>query len=86
MWLQPLMLLLHGEGLDSCAQESLFVHARLIKDHVGVSDETHLFFCGLAIGWADMQAPVNTFERTRAPMDEVVGAAAREVVPVERSA
>lgn len=72
MWLQTLMLLLHGEGLDSCAQESLYVHARLIKDYVGVSDETHLFFCGLAIGWRDPDAAVNNFARTRAPMGEVV--------------
>lgn len=72
MWLQTLMLLLEGEGLGSCAQESLYVHARLIKDYVGVSDETHLFFCGLAIGWPDKAAPVNNFERTRAPMSEVV--------------
>ncbi|MGE3691879.1 MAG: nitroreductase [Novosphingobium sp.] len=72
MWLQTLMLLLHGEGLASCAQESLYVHARLIKDFVGVNDETHLFFCGLAIGWADSEAPVNNFERTRAPIRDVV--------------
>jgi nitroreductase len=72
MWLQTLMLLLHGEGLGSCALESLFVHGRLIKDFVGVSDGTHLFFCGMAIGWPDLDAPVNRFERTRAPLSEVV--------------
>jgi nitroreductase len=72
MWLQTVMLLLAGEGLGSCAQESLFVHARLIKDFVGVSDETHLFFCGLAIGHPDPDAPINTFERTRAPIADVV--------------
>lgn len=72
MWLQTLMLLLHGEGLGSCPLESLFVHGRLIKDFVGVSDETHLFFCGLAIGWPDRDSPINRFERTRAPLGEVV--------------
>ena len=72
MWLQTLMLLLHGEGLGSCPLESLYVHGRLIKEFVGVSDETHLFFCGLAIGWPDPEAPVNRFERTRAPLSEVV--------------
>lgn len=72
MWLQTIMLLLVGEGLGSCPQESLFVHGRLIKDFVGVSDETHLFFCGMAIGHPDTQAALNQFERTRAPIGEAV--------------
>ncbi len=72
MWLQTIMLLLHGEGLGSCAQESLFVHGRLIKEFVGVSDETHVFFCGMAIGYPDPDAPLNLYPRPRAPLDEVV--------------
>jgi nitroreductase len=72
MWLQTVMLLLHGEGLGSCPQESLFVHGRLIKEFFGVSDETHIFFCGMAIGWPDPEAPLNRFTRSRAPLDEVI--------------
>ncbi|WP_374414032.1 nitroreductase [Novosphingobium colocasiae] len=72
MWLQTIMLLLREEGLDSCPQEYLSLHARLIKDHIGVSDETHILFCGLAIGHRDPDAPVNTFERPRLPLDQQV--------------
>jgi nitroreductase len=72
MWLQTVMLLLREEGLDSCAQEFLSLHAKLIKDHLGVNDETHLFFCGIAIGYRDPDAPVNTFDRPRVPLDEQV--------------
>jgi len=72
MWLQTVMLLLVGEGLASCPQESLFVHGRLIKHFVGVSDETHLLFCGMAIGYPDPDAPLNRFERSRAPIGEAV--------------
>ncbi|WP_245656542.1 nitroreductase [Novosphingobium naphthalenivorans] len=72
MWLQTIMLLLHGEGLGSCPQESLYVHGRLIKDFVGVDDDTHLFFCGLAIGHPDPEAPLNHFPRTRAAAGDVV--------------
>lgn len=72
IWLQTVMLLLRGEGLDSCPQESLYAHARLIKDFLGVSDATHVLWCGLAIGWRDPDAPINGYERTRAPLDEVV--------------
>ncbi|HEX8057238.1 MAG TPA: nitroreductase [Novosphingobium sp.] len=72
MWLQTIMLLLREEGLDSCAQESLAAHGRLIKDHIGVSDESHVFFCGLAIGYRDNEAPVNHYERSRMALDDVV--------------
>jgi nitroreductase len=69
MWLQTIMLLLRGEGLDSCPQEFMSLYARLIKDHIGVSDETHIFFCGIAIGHRDDEAAVNNFEREREPLD-----------------
>lgn len=69
MWLQTIMLLLREEGLDSCPQEFLALHARVIKDFIGVSDETHIFFCGIAIGYRDDAAPVNGFERQREPLD-----------------
>lgn len=72
MWLQTVMLLLREEGLDSCPQEYLWMHARLIKEFLGVSDETHIFFCGIAIGYRDEQAPINHFERPRIPLDEQV--------------
>jgi nitroreductase len=72
MWLQTIMLLLREEGLDSCPQEFLSLYGRLIKDHIGVSDETHIFFCGMAIGFRDPTAPVNNYERPRVPLDRQV--------------
>jgi len=69
MWLQTIMLLLREEGLDSCPQEFLAMHARLIKDFIGVSDETHIFFCGMAIGYRVEDASVNGFPREREPVD-----------------
>lgn len=69
MWLQTVMLLLRGEGLDSCPQEFLSVYAKLIKDFLGVSDETHIFFCGIAIGYRVEENPVNNFPREREPVD-----------------
>lgn len=72
MWLQTVMLLLREVGLDSCPQEYLSLHGRLIKDHIGVSDEEHIFFCGLAIGYGKHDEPVNGFPRNRVPLDEQV--------------
>jgi nitroreductase len=71
MWLQTIMLLLRGEGLDSCPQEWMGIYGRTIKDHLGLSEDTMLF-CGLAIGWRDPDSPVNSFERERVPLDDQV--------------
>jgi nitroreductase len=71
MWLQTVMLLLRGEGLDSCPQESWAMHARQIRDCVAIPDD-HIFFCGMAIGYRDPDAPVNRFAVARAPLAEAV--------------
>jgi nitroreductase len=71
MWLQTIMLLLREEGLDSCPQEFLSIYGRLIKEHIGVSDETHIFFCGMGIGYR-AETPVNGFARTRVPLERQV--------------
>ncbi|CAN5366785.1 nitroreductase [soil metagenome] len=71
MWLQTIMLLLRGEGLDSCPQEYMGMYGRTIKDQLGLSDDTMLF-CGLAIGWGDADAAVNRFERERVPLADQV--------------
>lgn len=71
MWLQTVMLLLRGEGLDSCPQESWAMYTRQIRETVAIPDD-HIFFCGLAIGHGDPAAPVNGFDVPRAPLSEVV--------------
>jgi len=72
MWLQTIMLLLREEGLDSCPQEFLSLYGKLIKDHIGVSDEDQIFFCGMAIGYRDLAAPVNGYDRPRVALDRQV--------------
>jgi hypothetical protein len=44
------------------------MYAKLIKDFLSVSDETHIFFCGIAIGYQDEEDPVNHFDRKREPV------------------
>jgi nitroreductase len=65
------MLLLREEGLDSCPQESWAMYARQVRECVAIPGN-HIFFCGLAIGYRDPQAPVNLFDVPRAPLTEVV--------------
>ena len=71
MWLQTVSLLLREEGLDSCMQEAWAVYTRQIRESVEIPDD-HIFFCGMAIGWGDRAAAINSFEVPRAPVDEVV--------------
>lgn len=71
MWLQSIMLLLREEGLDSCSQEAWAVYSRQVRQCVSIPDD-HIFFCGMAIGWRDPDAPVNQFEVPRVPLDDVV--------------
>lgn len=72
MWLQTIMLLFREQGLDTCPQEFLSLYAKLIKEFVGVSDETHIFFCGIAIGYRDEEDPVNGFDRKREPLESKI--------------
>ncbi|QYU70012.1 nitroreductase [Leptolyngbya sp. 15MV] len=71
MWLQSIMLLLREEGLDTCPQEAWAVYSPQIREVVDIPGD-HVFFCGLAIGHRDPDAPVNQFAVARAPVDEAV--------------
>ena len=71
MWLQTIMLLLREEGLDSCAQEAWAAYSPQVREMVDIPDD-HIFFCGMAIGYRDAEAPVNQFGVKRAPLDEAV--------------
>jgi len=71
MWLQTVMLLLREEGLDSCPQLSWADYTNEVRACVSLPDD-HVFYCGLAIGWRDPDAAVNTFPVPRADIDDVV--------------
>lgn len=71
LWLQTVMLLLVEAGLGSCPQEAWSAYPQTIKQVAGIPDD-HLLFCGLAIGWPDPDAPVNSFANARAPIEETV--------------
>ena len=62
------------EKLDGkpCPQEFLAYYAEPIMNRIGVSTETHMFFCGMGIGYRDPDAPVNGFDRNRVPLEDHV--------------
>jgi len=71
MWLQTVMLLFREEGLDTCPQEAWAIYTPQIRSVVAIPDD-HIFFCGLAIGRRDPDAPVNAFEVPRAHFTESI--------------
>ncbi|WP_284125982.1 nitroreductase [Parerythrobacter aestuarii] len=71
MWLQTIGLLCREEGLDTCFQEAWAVYTPQIREMVDIPED-HIFFCGVAIGYRDPEAPVNNFTVARAPIDECV--------------
>ncbi len=71
MWLQTLGLLLREEGLDCCFQEAWAVYSPQIRELVEIPED-HIFFCGVAVGYRDPDAPVNSFAVPRAPIAESI--------------
>lgn len=60
MWLQTIMLLLREAGLDSCPQEIWAMYGTYMRELLGISDD-YIFFCGMAVGYRDPEAPINNF-------------------------
>lgn len=69
MFLQSFMLLAQAEGLSTCAQEAWANKPGTVSKFVRAPDELMLF-CGMAIGYANPDAPVNRLVTDRAPLEE----------------
>lgn len=71
MWLQTVMLLLREAGLDSCSQEIWAMYGTHMRELLGIDDD-HIFFCGMAIGYRDTDAPINNFDVPRVPISDAI--------------
>lgn len=71
MFLQTFMLLAQEAGLDTCPQECWSNYSKTVADFCDAPDELMLF-CGVAIGHADPDAPVNRLHSSRAPIEDWV--------------
>ena len=69
MTLYGLMLAAHECGLATCAVGAMAMFPSLIRQHVGLP-ETHKIVCGMALGYADPNAPVNQTLTSRCDLDE----------------
>jgi len=70
MLLQNVMLLLRGEGLDSCAQECWAIYPKTIGSFLSLPAE-RMLFTGMSIGYADPDHALEGFMTERAPLGEV---------------
>jgi nitroreductase len=70
MFMQTVMLLAVEEGLDTCPQEAWSAFHSAVAEYIGMPKE-QMFYCGMAIGHADLDHPVNQWRTERAPLDEI---------------
>ncbi|MDB5431556.1 MAG: nitroreductase family protein [Caulobacter sp.] len=68
MYMQSLMLLAVERGLATCAQEFWARYPTAVADSLGVADD-HILFSGMALGYADEDAPINALRTRRDPFD-----------------
>jgi nitroreductase len=71
MFLQAIMTAARGRGLDTCPQAAFTQFHRLIADYLGCSENEQLV-CGMSLGFADPNAPVNTLRTEREPLGRFV--------------
>ncbi|MDR1967364.1 MAG: nitroreductase [Burkholderiaceae bacterium] len=67
MFLQNLMVAARARGLHTCPQAAWDNFASIVLPLIGASAEETLI-CGMALGYADPEALVNTFHTTREPV------------------
>jgi nitroreductase len=68
LFLQNLMLAAHVRGIATCPQVSFVRYRTLIADQLAFTAGEELV-CGMSLGYADEQAPVNRLNMPREPLE-----------------
>ncbi|WP_304218720.1 nitroreductase [Phenylobacterium aquaticum] len=68
MYMQTVMLLATERGLDTCAQEYWARYPKTVAETLNLPDD-HMLFSGMALGWRDETAPINTLRSARDPFE-----------------
>jgi nitroreductase len=68
MFMQSLALIAHERGLATCMQEAWARARTTLKAHFALPDH-EMIYCGMALGYADMDAAVNSLRSARAPVE-----------------
>ncbi|HVK80248.1 MAG TPA: nitroreductase family protein, partial [Verrucomicrobiae bacterium] len=70
MFMQSIALAAVERGLATCMQEAWATLRTPLKAHFGL-EEQEMIYCAIALGHADMSAPINALRSDRAPVDEI---------------
>lgn len=71
MFVQSVMLAARARGLDTCPQAAFTQYHRLIAEELQLP-ANEMVVCGMALGYADPDATVNTLITERAPLEDWV--------------
>jgi len=69
MFMQNVMLLAHEAGLATCPQEAWAAVHDVVARHIGMPEE-RILYCGMALGYADPGAPINSLRTEREPVED----------------
>mgnify|MGYP001160614786 FL=1 len=68
MFMQTVMLLAAERGLATCAQEYWARYPKTLAEVLALPED-HMIFSGMALGYADETAPINTLRTRRDPFE-----------------
>jgi nitroreductase len=68
MFMQNVMLLAAERGLATCPQEAWAAIPLTVAEAIALPD-SHILYCGMALGYADEAEPINRFETGREPVE-----------------
>jgi len=71
MFIQNVMLAARARGLETCPQAAWIDYHETVRAVIGLDPE-HTLICGMALGYADHDALVNTLVTERAALEEFV--------------
>lgn len=71
LFAQSLVLAAHSFGLGSCLQAALASYPDAVREFLGIP-KTKLLVLGISIGYADLEAPINTYQSARVGLDDFV--------------
>ena len=69
LFAQSITLAAHSFGLGTCLQAQLAAYPDTVREILGIPNNK-LLVIGIAIGYPDLQAPINTYQSTRISLDE----------------
>jgi nitroreductase len=70
MLMQTICLVAEERGVATCMQEAWGMARETLAKHFELPDN-EMIYCGMALGYEDKSAPINTLRTDRAPLDEI---------------